>query len=71
MKKSAENLEITVLVLLGLMIFFGIVLKFIFPESSIWFWVTTVVLVAYLLAYGAGVFRQYESADDTAEPPSQ
>lgn len=71
MKKSAENLEITVLVLLGVMIFFGIALKFIFPESSIWFWVTTVVLVAYLLAYGAGVFRQHESADDTAEPPSQ
>lgn len=35
MKKSAENLEIAVLVLLGVMIFFGIALKFIFPESSI------------------------------------
>lgn len=71
MKNSAANLEIAVLVLLGVMIFFGIALKFIFPESIIWFWVTTVVLVAYLLAYGAGVFRQRDSADDTAEPPSK
>lgn len=71
MKNPAVNLEITVLVLLGVMIVFGIALKFIFPESSIWFWVTTVVFVAYLLAQLAGVFSQIENTDDTTESHNQ